>query len=210
MELPKAGGKLRPNLGRKGTETRARLLRATRDLLETTSPFDITVAAIVKSAKSVPGTLYVYFKDVADVFYTLSVEASEDFAKMLNRHSEWFNDKNSFYDDSYEFVTEFCNTWEQHRHVLHYLILEANRGNARFQELRTFSALPVIKLFARVIRTGQPSMSKVDAQAEAVVLYSAVERVAASPTDFPSDRPGPPQHELINALARVIARHLNI
>lgn len=202
------GGKPRPPLGRKGAETRARLLRATKDLLETTSPFDITVAAIVKATKSVPGTLYVYFKDVADVIYALSVEASEDFAKMLDRHGEWFNHKDMFLEDSYAFATEFCETWDRHKHVLHYQVLEADRGNRRFQELRTASALPVIKLFARVLRAEQPSMEKTDAQAEAVVLYCAVERVAATPSDFPADRPGPPQQELIKALARIIARHL--
>lgn len=205
---PKAGGKLRPNLGRKGIETRARILRVTKDLLETISPFDLTVAAIGKAANSVPGTFYVYFKDVADVFYALSVEASEDFDAMLNRHHEWFKDKASFLQDSHAFVTEFCETWDRHKHVLHYLILEADRGNSRFQELRTVTAVPVIKLFARVLRANQAELSKIDAQAEAVVLYCAVERLAASPSHFPADRPGPPQQELFHALARVIARHL--
>ena len=46
------------SLGRKGLETRARLLRATRDLLQTLSPLHLTVAAIAKAANTVQGTFY--------------------------------------------------------------------------------------------------------------------------------------------------------
>jgi hypothetical protein len=49
--------KARPSLTRKELATRARLLRVTPELLKTTSPFDLTVAAIAKAAKTVPGTL---------------------------------------------------------------------------------------------------------------------------------------------------------
>ena len=79
-------------LGRKGAETRARLLAATRTLLETVSPFNLTVAAIAKAARTAPATLYVYFNDVQDVFYALSVEACQDFEAMTCNHPEWFTD----------------------------------------------------------------------------------------------------------------------
>lgn len=200
--------KVRANLGRKGAETRARLLQTTRQLLKTTSPFDLTVAAIAKAANTAPGTLYVYFRDVPDLFYELSIEATNDFARTPEEHFDWFGDPSRRLEDTYAFVTEFCMVWERHSHVLHYRNLEADRGNLRYQALRTASALPAIKQLSRALRVGNPEMTKNDAQADAVVLYGAVERVAASPSNFPSDRPGPSYENMIKALVRIISGHL--
>src|SRR5688500_1212692 len=100
------------------------------------SPFDLTVAAIAKFAKTVPGTVYFYFVDVARVFYELSVEASQEFDSMSEEHPEWFTKQDRRLEDSLAFVTEFIRIWDRHSHVLHYRNLEADRGNVRHQELR--------------------------------------------------------------------------
>ena len=54
-------------LGRKGMETRKRMMEAARRLLATRSPFDLTALLITREAKSAPATFYVYFDDVQDV-----------------------------------------------------------------------------------------------------------------------------------------------
>lgn len=208
MQLKGENGRGRTTLGRKGIETRARLLRATRELLETVSPFNLTVAAIAKAAKTVPGTLYVYFDDVSAVFYELSVEASEDFRLMIEANSEWFSEPARVEADARAFVTEFNRVWDHHSHVLHYRNMESDRGNSRFMDLRIVSSATIINRLAAALMSVRPELKKVQARAEAVVLYSAVERIAGSRTSFPADRPGPPEAEITEAQVRIIARQL--
>lgn len=199
--------KAAPVRGRKGTETRARLLAATRELLKTTSPFNLTVAAIAKAANTAPATLYVYFEDVQDVFYALSVDACRDFEEMTRNHTEWFDDLGRIESDAQQFVDEFNKVWDQHSHVLLYRNLESDRGNTRFQELRTTNALPIIDRLSVAAANANPELSKREAYAEAIVLYCSVERLAATQHQIPADRPRLPPEELSRAQARVIARH---
>jgi AcrR family transcriptional regulator len=208
LQLKGENGRSRSTLGRKGIETRARLLRATRELLETVSPFNLTVAAIAKAAKTVPGTLYVYFDDVSAVFYELSVEASEDFQAMVEAHADWFADPARIEADARAFITEFNRIWDKHSHVLHYRNMEADRGNSRFLVLRVAGSARIINRLTDAIVHARPELAKVQARAEAVVLYSAVERIAGSRVSFPADRPGPPEAELTEAQVRIIARQL--
>jgi AcrR family transcriptional regulator len=195
-------------LGRKGAETRARLLAATRTLLETVSPFNLTVAAIAKAARTAPATLYVYFNDVQDVFYALSVEACQDFEAMTCNHPEWFTDPARIDADAQQLVDEFNQVWERHSHALQYRNLESDRGNTRFQDLRTANALPLIDRLATAVRSVRPNSSNRDAYADAVVLFSAVERLAATRHQFVSDLPRMPAEQLKAAQARVIAHYL--
>ena len=196
-------------LGRKGTETRARLLAATRQLLESVSPFNMTVAAIARAAKTAPATLYVYFEDVQDVIYALNLEAWEDFEAMTRNHPEWFADRSRLDSDAQQFVDEFNRVWDRHSHALQYRNLESDRGNLRFQDLRTANALPLIDRLATAVKSARPQASNREAYADAVVLFSAVERLAATRHQFPSERHRIPADELRNAQARVIASYLN-
>lgn len=195
-------------LGRKGTETRARLLAATRTLLETLSPFSLTVAAIAKAANTSPPTLYVYFDDVQDVFYALSVEAQQEFRAMTDNHPEWFSDPERIAEDAQQFVDEFNRVWDRHHHALQYRNLESDRGNTRFLELRTANALPLIDRLAKAVKVARPGIGGREAYADAIVLFSGVERMAATRDLIPSDQPRLPPDELSAAQARVIARYL--
>lgn len=206
--MPFEGGKVGTVLGRKGAETRARLLAATRVLLQTVSPFNLTVAAIAKAAKTAPATLYVYFDDVQDVFYALSVEACEDFEDMTRNHPEWFTNRDRASQDAHEFVEEFNRVWDRHSHALQYRNLESDRGNARFLDLRTANALPMIERLTAAIRQARPNRPHRESFADAIVLFSSVERLAATRHQFPKDRPRWPPDELSRAQARVIASYL--
>lgn len=203
-ERSKAGAPL----GRKGIETRARLLEKTRELLEHVSPFNLTVAAITKAARTAAATFYVYFNDVQDVFYALSLDANREFEEMAGGHREWFAEPCNFVSDAQQFVDEFNAIWDRHRHALQYCNLESDRGNARFQDLRTANALPLIDRLAQAGKRANPAEKARDAYADAIVLLCSVERLAATRHQYPADRPHLPPDELSRAQARVIAQYL--
>jgi Transcriptional regulator len=195
-------------LGRKGRETRARLLAATRTLLETTSPLHLTAAAIAKEAGIAPATLYVYFADVQDVLYALALETHHAFAQLAESRAEWFTESSRFESDAKALIAAYNEIYSAHARVLQYRSLEADRGNARFVGLQMTDAVPVIELLARAIRRNRSDLSKSEALADAVVFQCAMERLASMRLQFPPDRPGPSTEELDRAQARLIARHL--
>ncbi len=195
-------------LGRKGTQTRARLLAATRALLQTVSPFQLTVVAIAKAAKTASATLYVYFDDVEHVLYELCGEACREFSEMLARHPGWFTERETIADNVQEFIDEYNQVWERHSDVLLYRNLEADRGNLRFLEVRTVTGMSIVHLLASAVRVARPGLTEVEAQADAIVLYSAVERLAGTRRNYVAMRRALPFDELLKAQARVIIGHL--
>ncbi len=202
------GGKAGAVLGRKGAQTRARLLAATRELLQAVSPFQLTVVAIAKAARTASATLYVYFDDVEDVLYELACEACADFKEMLDRHREWFSQPENIAQHAQEFIDQFNLVWDRHSHVLLYRNLEADRGNLRFLELRTTNAIVILERLTAAVRDARPSLSRVEAQSDAVVLFSAVERLAGTRQNYAAMRRSLPLDELRRAQARVIVAYL--
>jgi len=194
-------------LGRKGRETRARLLAAARRLLETTSPLQLTAAAIAKEASTSPATLYVYFTDVQDILYSLALETREAFVQLAQEHVDWFTDSGRLEEDARALIAAYNEIYRAHASVLQYRNLEDDRGNPRFVELQITDALPTIELLARGIRRNRPEVTKADALADAIVFQCAMERLAGIRHQFPRDRPGPSSDELDRAQARIIARH---
>lgn len=207
--LDKTGsGRTGTTLGRKGAETRARLLSATRDLLKSVSPFQLTVVAIAKAAKTASATLYVYFDDVEDVLFALCAESGQEFVEMLETHPAWFSSRTDIPQHVQEFVDEFNNVWDRHSHVLLYRNLESDRGNLRFRDLRTTNALPILDLLTGAVLEARPELTRSEAQSDAVVLFSAVERLAGTRQSYASLRRTAPFEELRRAQARVIVGHL--
>lgn len=208
MPLKPSNGRVIASLGRKGVETRARLLNATRELLQTTSPFHLTVSAIAKAAATSPATLYVYFNDVEDVLYALCVDASEAFDRFESERPEWFTDAGQLTQDCTQLVEAYNRIWEVNRHVLHYRNLEADRGNVRFWKLQLASAQPILDRLISAIKQSKPQLNDEQARADAIVLYCAMERLAGVRHWVPEGRTGPPVEELDRAQVRILAQHL--
>lgn len=197
-------------LGRKGLETRGRLMDAARRLLETLSPFDLTMAAIAKEAETAAGTVYLYFDDVPDLMLALS-EIGDDRMTALLADEAWLADPATLHEDAERFIDAFKAMWDRHSPILLYRNLEADRGDLRFLRSRTAGALPVLdRLCSRILganASGEP-FSRTDAYAEAVVIYAAVERLAASTHLNYSAEESLSWEQLRGAQARVIARTL--
>ncbi|WP_236201030.1 TetR/AcrR family transcriptional regulator [Pseudomonas pseudonitroreducens] len=169
-------------LGRKGLETRQRLMAATRRLLYTHPLVDITAVAIAKAAGTSSASFYMYFDDVQDVLYSLGLVAGEDMANVAALlEGPW--DPAKFEEEALRLIEALNGVWSRHREVLRYRNLEADRGDPRFEELRMNTYIPFIERFAKLILSVNPaigSRKKSDAYAEATVLQAAMERLAAT------------------------------
>lgn len=170
-------------LGRKGLETRSRLMDATRRLLLTNSPLELTAVGIAAEAGISPATFYMYFDDTKDILFALSEVAGEDMAKVHAIFDQpWSRD--SVEQHAANVIEALNEVWNRHRAVLRYRNLEATRGDPRFADLRMNTFLPFIERFAERILSINPAIpggrKRADAYAEASILHGAMEHMAAT------------------------------
>lgn len=192
-------------IGRKGQQTRQRLMQAARRLLDVYSPVDITAVAIAKEAGTSSASFYMYFEDVSDILYALAAEAS---AAMVSVHEvvqePWGRDE--VYAKAMLLVERFNALWHEHRQALRFRNLEADRGDPRFEALRMSTYVPFIDQLARQLVNSspddKPKPSLGQAFALASVLHAAMERLAS--TDPAVVARGVGVHKVNDALAHTI------
>src|SRR3546814_10296726 len=97
-------------IGRKGAESRRRLLDATRTLIATEPAHKLTASAIARTAKLASQTFYLYFNDIDEILLALSQEAAED---MDERSEEHTSELQSLMRHSY---AAFCLQQKKNKH----------------------------------------------------------------------------------------------
>lgn len=168
-------------LGRKGNETRQRLMDAARRLLRQYSPVELTAVSIAKEAKTSSATFYIYFDDVHDIIFALSEAAGADMVEVHRILEEPWDPTTVEISHAQRVVDAFNDVWNRHRDILRFRNLEADRGNRAFADLRINSAIRIIDRFAERILSAYPRdnrPSRGDAYAEATVLFAAMEGMA--------------------------------
>ena len=195
-------------LGNKGMETRLGLMAAARRLMERMSPLNITAAAISKEAGTAAATFYVYFDDVEDILWAMCDQIAQDTTDLF-ADDRVLRETGRLEEDALAFVKAYSEIWSRHGPLLLYRNLESDRGNIRFNQLVTRIALPILRaLTDRIVATCPPDkpMTRSEANAEAVVIVAALDRIAAALHLYPEDSLTP--DVLQRAEARVLARLL--
>jgi AcrR family transcriptional regulator len=195
-------------LSNKGTETRLKLMAAARRLMNKTSPLSLTAAAIAKEAGTAGATFYVYFNDVEDIMWALCDSVAQDVTNLFADDSI-LRDDAKLEKEALAFVKAYAQIWTRHGPLLLYRNLESDRGNARFNKLVLRIAMPILKaLTDRIVAssTGGKPVTRGEANAEAVVVYAAMDRIAAALHQYPRDSLMP--DVLLRAEARVLTRVL--
>jgi len=194
-------------IGRKGAESRARLLEATRKLLvELPTARKLTASSIARAAGLASQTFYLYFDAVEEILLSLSAAASADTADIIAAlDAPW--DLAAPRDYTAGVVEAFYQYWDRHRPVLNVRNYMADRGDEPFAKVRNDSAIPIItKLAARIrLAQGETRLSGRDAFARAIIIFSAIERMAARYSAGTGQFPMPVADELKRAEADILA-----
>jgi AcrR family transcriptional regulator len=122
-------------LGRRGAQTRRRLLDATASLLETHGIRDLRVVDIAREVGSSPATFYQYFRDVEAAVLVLAQEAGDEIAPLVARLVPPWDARRGL-DDARALVDGFVDYWDRHRAVLRTRNLAAREGDERFRDVR--------------------------------------------------------------------------
>jgi len=169
------------SIGRKGAESRRRLLDATRELIAVEPAHKLTASAIARAAKLASQTFYLYFKDIDEALLALSHEAGSDMDDVHNSLSgDWKSAAPA--DHAKRFVDAFSAYWDRHRAILTVRNYLSDSGHPAFLTVRQDAAIPLIRAIAdRILAAHPDDVDAKSAFARSVIIYSAIERMAARP-----------------------------
>jgi len=174
-------------LGRKGEESRRRLLDATRKLLAKGSIHKLSASAIARAASMASQSFYLYFEDIEEVIFALSSDAARDLEQIVTliRQAPPGSAPELL---SQTVVDAFSAYWDRNRPILNARNYIADSGNMDFLRLRQEATLPMLTAIAdRIKVAASPALTRGQAISRAVIVYLAMERLAA--------RSGAPQYE---------------
>lgn len=163
-------------MGRKGRETRRRIMDVTLALLQGSSYKDLTVLDVVYEAEVSNATFYIYFEDIEDVLFACVQEAALNMDDILELLAADWNRRN-LRDKVREFVESYNQLWEKHRVELRLRNLEADQGNPRFLNYRIESTRRIYEALGRKIAELNPAQRNPDSVA--IVIFAALDIIAA-------------------------------
>ena len=197
-------------LGRKGQETRERILTAFERLLTGPAKAPITLSAVAREASTGMSTLYLYFPDhgalVLAGLLRLAESARSSFVETVRLR--WADE--ALPDKCLEFARQYFQFWSEHARLLHMRNSLADANDPRFLEARHQTTMPMIDMLIRQM-DANPEADEFASYFSMVVL-TGVERICTVVTNpyFPfrhrDGLPPIPDHveKLIRAEARLI------
>ncbi len=182
IEPPVSHNLFGQKLGRKGLETRERILTATLRLLEPSQAAPITLTSVGREASVGMTNLYRYFPDIGDLILAalnrVMDTANAEYADRLRNH--WPDDKLA--ECSLDFMNAHYSFWQRHARILHMRNSFADANDARFVEYRNRTTYPLRDLLVLQMegRVDGPRNACVNL---ATVLLIGFERVATVVTN---------------------------
>jgi AcrR family transcriptional regulator len=188
-------------LGKRGAETRRRLLDATATRLGSSGLRDLRVVDIAREVGTSPATFYQYFRDVEEAVLALAEAVGEQTAPLVEVLDEqWEGDAGL--EHARQLVDGFLRYWDDHRAVLRTRNLAAQEGDQRFRDVRNQALQPITEgLSRKVAESGAPGLAP---YAAAAALVAMMERMAAFHVDL--EAYGASRADVVETTARIIHR----
>lgn len=169
-------------LGRKGRDTRDRILAAAEKLLAGPPGTAITLSAVAREASLAMTTLYLYFSDLTELLIAVMdpIMASAETSYIGQLRSYWPDEGVS--EGCLRFVESFHDFWVRHSRVLHLRNSIADEHDPRMIEVRVQFSRDMIELFVRQMGD-DPETKDSPAFAMGTVLLTGIERLITVATD---------------------------
>jgi AcrR family transcriptional regulator len=163
------------SMGRKGTETRERLIRATVDLLERRSIRDVSVSDIATLAGTSSSSFYIYFADVSSAALA-AAESVEQITPEIETllALPWARAEGQ--DRAVALLEAYVNFSSKHHAILRIRNLSADEGDKRFEEVRHRAVSRIHKLLESRIAALDGGL---DPSAGASAILALMERISS-------------------------------
>jgi len=184
-ETPAAGKTRRPrkrpqnlygqSMGRKGTQTRERLIRATIELLEKRPLRDVVVSDIATLAGTSSSSFYIYFADVSSA----ALAAAQGVEQITPEIEALLADswtRADAQEKAVALVDAYVNFSSQHHAILRIRNLSADEGDKRFEEVRHRAVSRIHELLEARITAARNGL---EPSAGASAVLALMERIAA-------------------------------
>ena len=170
-------------LGKKGRDTRERILAAAERLLAGPPDTPITLSAVAREASLGMTSLYLYFNDLTELLLAqlsaTTTAAEEAYTSHLRGH--WPDD--TLGQHCLRFVEAYHAFWVRHSRILHLRNSYADGSDVRMRRHRIEMSMPLIKLLVQQME-GDPSRTDSSPFALASVLLTSIERMITVTTDI--------------------------
>ena len=169
-------------LGRKGQETRERILRAALAILEGPGEGPITLTGVAREASVGMTTLYLYFPDLGDLVLAAlkRVMDTADDAFVDKLRARWPDE--GLTEACHDFLRAHHRFWQVHARILHLRNSFADASDIRFFTYRNEVSRPLLDLLVRQM-DGVPGEAQCERADLATVLLTAFERTATVVTN---------------------------
>ncbi|CCW18603.1 hypothetical protein EBBID32_29570 [Sphingobium indicum BiD32] len=169
-------------LGRKGRDTRDRILAATNELLAGPPDVEISLSAVARQASLGMTSLYNYFIDLTElllaVLEPVMATAEDEYVGLLR--ARW--DDADLGERTLAFVTAYHGFWVKHSRLLHLRNRMADAQNERMMMHRVRAAQPVMRLMVDQM-DGELAQPQSPVFSMATVLMTGLERIVTVTTD---------------------------
>ena len=163
------------SMGRKGTQTRERLIRATTELLEKRPLRDVVVSDIATLAGTSSSSFYIYFADVTSAALAAAQgveQLTPEIEALLG--SSWT--RADAQDKADALVESYVNFSSQHHAILRIRNLSADEGDKRFEDVRHRAVSRIHELLEARIAAAKNGL---DPSSGASAVLALMERIAA-------------------------------
>lgn len=170
-------------LGRKGRDTRDRIIAAAQELVAEADEVGlVTLSEVARRASIRIGTLYIYFADLTElilaVLEPVMATIEDEYVHLVREY--WPDEE--LHDRALTFVRAYFGFWERHSRLLHLRNSMADRGDERMMHHRVRSAIPVMRLLVTQMNS-RPQERGTLVASMATSLMTGLERVATVMTD---------------------------
>ena len=196
-------------LGRKGRDTRDRIIAAAQAILSDPSEDTlITLSEVARQASLRMSTIYLYFADLTElvlaILEPIMATADEEYIHLLR--DPWPDA--DLGERALAFVRAYYAFWVKHAPVLHLRNNMGDRGDERLMRHRVGAAIPVMRLIAGQMAPGEAYQHGTITSSTATALMTGLERVGTvmSGSKLPFvllGQPSNPLHLLLQAEARL-------
>ena len=195
-------------LGRKGRDTRERILAATEHLLAGPPETAISLSAVAREASLGMTTLYLYFNDLTELLLAVldPIMASAEESYVGHLRTRWPDDRLG--EHCLKFVEAYHDFWVRYSRILHLRNSFADNNDERMRRHRLSASQPLIKLLVQQMGC-DPEIVPSPASGLATVLFTGIERMITVTTDANFRRlmtvdPAPQAQSILLAEARLL------
>lgn len=177
-------------LGRKGRDTRDRIIAAAAEVVAQAQPTQVSLSAIAREAGMGMTSLYAYFGDLSELLLAVlgPAMAEAEAAYLAHARIRWTDAELG--EQCSAFIGRFHRFWQRHSAILHLRNTLADQKDLRMRNHRITAAQAVIALIVEQMDRNREERGT-PATAMATVLYMGFERAINIATDahFGDDMP---------------------